>query len=51
MPKNGRKKRGGRGHSGRPPEVVLRTNGTLYMRGPKYAAVGIITEIERGDAA
>ena len=31
--------------------VVLRTNGTLYMRGPKYAAVGIITEIERGDAA
>ena len=27
MPKNGRKKRGGRGHSGRPPEVVLRTNG------------------------
>ena len=31
--------------------VVLRTNGMLYMRGPKYAAVGIITEIERGDAA
>ena len=27
MPKNGRKKRSGRGHSGRPPEVVLRTNG------------------------
>ena len=31
--------------------VVLRTNGTLYIRGPKFAAVGIITEIERGDAA
>ena len=31
--------------------VVLRTNGTLYIRGPEFAAVGIITEIERGDAA
>ena len=26
-PKSGRKKRGGRGRSGRPPEIILRTNG------------------------
>ena len=31
--------------------VVLRTGGSLYLRGSRFAAVGTITEIERGDAA
>ena len=31
--------------------IVLRAGGLLYIRGPQFAAVGTITDIERGDAA
>ena len=31
--------------------VVLRTGDQLYIRGPQFAAVGTITEIERRDEA